>query len=367
MPRTTPTDAPLSDLEPEESPDLAPRDRRRWNPSIVLLCLATAAATAAVVAFAMYHPVPPSLAVAAEPKEAALVAEDMTDARTVELKVEVGEESSLTSPASGTITRTSCSPGATLTSATTSFTIDSDPLVNLHTGTPLWRSLKFGDRGEDVVALQHEFARLGYAVTETARFDWQTWIAWDTIVESLGGDTTYGELDLSRIVWLPTAQVTASACPLRLGEKASSGGALVSLPSTLLSASVKTMPSDLLPGTRTLTVNDIGIAISEEGAVTAEGLGTLAGTDAYRNHAKDAENTPLEGTLTLAEPLTAYPVPPAAVAMTEDTSGCVASMDGDALPVTVVSSKLGRSYITFADAPTVDAVQARAPKDLSCS
>lgn len=362
-----PADIPFSELEPEGSPEPSLRHRSRWNPSIVLLCLATAAASAAVVAFAMYHPVPPSLAPAEEPSEVPLVAEDMTDARSVQLSVQVGDESSLTSPTNGTVTRSSCTPGGDLGSGVSTFTLDSTPLVNLHTGTPLWRSLEFGDQGDDVAALQREFARLGYVVSETARFDWQTWIAWDTMAESVGGDTTYGTLDLAQIVWLPTPGVTASACPLRLGQKATPGGALVSLPSALLAASVKTMPTDLLPGTRTLMVSDTAVAISENGALTADGLRALRDTEAYRNYAPDAEDAAIEGSLTLAEPLTAYAVPPAAVVMTGDTSGCVTPLDGDALAVTVVSSKLGRSYITFADAPKVDAVQARAPKDLVCS
>ena len=367
MPGTSTFEHPLSAPDLEETHERATRRRMRWNPSVVLLCLATAAASAAVVAFAMYHPVPPSLAVAEEPTEVPLVAEDMTDARSVELTVQVGDESSLTSPTNGTVTRSSCTPGGDLGSGASTFTLDSTPLVNLQTGTPLWRSLKFGDQGDDVAALQRELSRLGYAVSETDRFDWQTWIAWDTIAESVGGDTSYGTLDLAQIVWLPTPSVTASACPLRLGQKATPGGALVSLPSALLAASVKTMPTDLLPGTRTLTVSDTAVAISEDGALTADGLKALRDTEAYRNYAPDAEDAAIEGSLTLAEPLTAYAVPPAAVAMTGDTSGCVAPSDGNALPVAVVSSKLGRSYITFADAPRVDAVQARAPKDLVCA
>ena len=53
--------------------------------------------------------------------------------------------------------------------------------------------------------------------------------------------------------------------------------------------------------------------------------------------------------------------------MTSETGGCVEAIDGGALPVTVVSSKLGRTYVSFAEPPTASSIEAVAAKDLTCS
>ena len=75
----------------------------------------------------------------------------------------------------------------------------------------------------------------------------------------------------------------------------------------------------------------------------------------------------IQAELVLAGATTVYAVPPAAVAMTSETGGCVEAIDGGALPVTVVSSKLGRTYVSFAEPPTASSIEAVAAKDLTCS
>lgn len=341
--------------------------RFRPGATTFLLCLAAASIAASLVAFALYRPTPPSLAVAAAPSEAQLVAEELTDSRSVELSARLGEEASLASPASGTVTRSNCVAGESLASGTRTFIIDRTPLVNLHTETPLWRDLTFGTTGEDVAALQRELARLGYDVAESERFDWQTWVAWDALVEQVGGDTVYGELALSQVVWLPTTEIAVAACPIGLGQAITQGSPLVTLASPLLSASVKNIPIDLVPGARKLSVGDVDVAIDDDGQVTAEGLTALSGTEEFARFAQNPKDSTLQAELVLTEPVTVYPVPPAAVAMNSDTTGCVTPRSGPPIPVTIVSSKLGRSYITFETAPDAVAVEIPAPKGLTCS
>lgn len=336
--------------------------------TIVLLCVASACIALAVAAFVVYRPVPPSLETAPDPTTAPLVAEETADSRSVELRVELGEEAALLAPASGKITATSCAVGETITSGTSLITLDRAPLVNLHTVTPVWRDLGYGDKGDDVEALQAELARLGYSVSVSKRFDWQTWVAWDALVEKLGGDTDYGTFSLDQVVWLPEKSVTAATCPLRLGAPVSAGANLVGLPTPLLAAAVKEYPTDLVPGDRTLHVNDTPVAINETGQVTADGLAALADTAGYRRFLQSPSDATLTADLLLIEPLTVYAVPPAAVVLGADGTGCVALTQGDPAPVSVVSSRLGRSYVAFPSGPPASPeVLLQPDRGLTCS
>jgi len=374
---TSPLTGLADEAEHPQSDASAParRQRRslpRFGATGLLLCMAVAAVAAAMVAFGLYRPEPPSLAVAAPPSEAPLVAEEMADSRAVDLGAKLGEEAALASPVSGTVTSTTCVAGTPFASGASSIVVDRTPLVNLHTATPLWRDLAFGNEGADVAALQRELARLGSEVAETGRFDWQTWTAWDALVEKLGGDTTYGELSLAQIVWLPAAETPVAACPVRLGQAATQGEPLVSLATPLLSASVTSYPTDLVPGARKLVVDGADVAIDENGQLTADGLAALTGTETYARYAQSPEDATLQAELVLAEPVTVYPVPPAAVAMTGETTGCVTPISDKAtsstpVPVTVVSSKLGRTYVTFVEQPKSETIAATAEKSLTCS
>lgn len=321
------------DAEPNDAHTRRPRS----GGAFVLIGLASAAVAASLVAFILYRPVPASLATAAEPSDVRLVAEELTDARSVELAAKLGEESSLRAPSTGTVTRSSCTAGAVLTSGSSTFTIGKEPLVNLYTDVPLWRDLSYGVEGDDVTALQRELARLGYAVTESGRFDWQTWVAWDKLVGSVDGETQYGTLALAQVVWMPAAETRAASCPVQLGQAAAQGEPLIALPTALLSAAVKSYPKDLVPGTRKLVVDGADIAIDENGQLTAEGTTALTGTDSFARYAQSPKDATLQAELVLTEAVTVFPVPPAAVAMTGDSAGCVAFANG--------KPEIGRAHV----------------------
>ncbi|MCX4471351.1 hypothetical protein OOK41_13710 [Micromonospora sp. NBC_01655] len=363
----------IETAEAQAAGDTTTRRAGRLRPSgtVGLLCVALAAIAAALVGFALYRPIPASLATAPAPSDVPLTAEELTDARSVELAATLGEESAIASPATGTVTRTDCTAGASLASGSTTFTVDKTPLINLHTATPLWRDLAFGTEGADVIALQNELARLGYDVQAGGRFDWQTWVAWDALAESLGGNTDYGMLALNRVIWMPAQKVVIASCPIRLGQPTTAGAALMALPTPVLAASVKSYPGDLVPGTRILTVGSgdatTVLPIDEHGKLTADGLTALAGTEAYAQFAQNPKDAVLQADLVLEKPVTVYPLPPAAVSMTGESSGCVAPVRGGPISVTIVASKLGRSYVAFAQKPSVATVRAVADKELSCS
>lgn len=341
--------------------------QRRGNGAIALLCLASAAVAAALIAFLLYQPVPASLATPAAPEWITLTEEQLTDSRLVDLDLTLGEESTLRAPVTGLITGSRCAAGAAIASGTTTFRVDQFPLVALHTATPLWRDLSFGVEGDDVAALQLELSRLGYLVTETERFDWQTWVAWDALSESLGGDTDYGSLALSQVLWLPEVETRVASCPLGLGQAATQGEPLVTLPRPLLAGAVTSYPTDLVPGARRLVVDAIDIELDDVGRVSAAGLSALEGTDSFAAFSLSPDDAPPTAELVLADPVTVYPVPPAAVAMAGDAKACVTLDTHETAAVTVVASRLGRSYISFVKAPEATRIQARADRGLTCS
>ena len=350
------------------APDGTHRDRRRrFSTTVALIVVAATAIAASLLAFSVFRPTPPGLATASAPAAVQLVAEELTDARAVELTAQLGEAASLPSPASGTVTESTCAAGTGLVSGGSPFKLGETPLVSLHTSTPLWRDLTSGLEGPDVTALQSALAGLGYDVSETDRFDWQTWAAWDELVESVGGDTKQGELLLAQVLWLPAATISVQSCPVALGHAAAQGEALVALASPLLSASVKSYPTDFVPGARKLTLEGVDVGVEESGTVTPEGLTVLAGTNALARYAASPDDASIQADLVLVGATTVYAVPPAAVAMTSETGGCVEAQGGGPLPVTVVSSKLGRTYVAFAGAPTATSIEAVAAKDLTCS
>ncbi len=335
--------------------------------SLFLILALVGGAAASVWLFYRYRPVPASLTEPAESSVTALVAEKLPDTRDLELTIQVGDGATIASPVAGKVTSSSCSPGAEIASGTTTFTVDKTPLANLHTNTPLWRNLKAEDKGDDVKALQAELVRLGKKVKQTGKFDHQTWRAWDDLVEDLGGDTETDQLALAQLVWLPTTSIRPDSCPARLGATVAEGGDLITLPKPLLRASISSLPDDLVPGARSLVIGETVVATDETGNVTAEGLAALAATPQFIQYQRGPEGEKVKGRYSLTEPLDVYPVPPAAITLRDGSRGCVAAADGTAIPVTVVASKLGRTYIRFETTPATREVRSRAPEGLSCS
>ncbi|WP_029088609.1 hypothetical protein [Brevibacterium album] len=172
------------------------------------------------------------------------------------------------------------------------------------------RDLAFGTKGADVEALQDELVRQGKSIEKSGWFDWATWNAYREIAMDAGITVDYGQLALNEVLWLPQAKTAAASCPIRLGQRVVAGDALASLPTPVLAASVKSWPTDLVPGERTLSVSGTELAISEDGRVTGDQvLAALAQTEAYMAYAANPEGGQVSGEPKLVEPITVYPVP----------------------------------------------------------
>lgn len=331
------------------------------NGATLMLCAVALVVGSTTAVLLTRDAMPGSLAATSPPTTLALVGEKMRDTRSVELEIEQGGAVELRSPATGTLSQLSCAPGQLVKSGASTMAIDGVARANLHTTVPLWRDLAFGDEGPDVVALQEELARLGYEPSDTGRFDWATWTAFDTLIESIGSNARYGHMTRASLVWLPRRELVAASCPVALGHQVTEAYPLLTSAPPVLAARVSSYPLDLIPGPRVVRIGDTAVRVDDSGVITAPAdLAALAGTQSYRKHAASPDSSPVTGELELRKPLTVYPIAPGALTTTGASAGCVTSA-GKQHPVRIVGSRLGRTFVTFEGAPPerIDA----SPKD----
>ncbi|NTW40277.1 MAG: peptidoglycan-binding protein [Cellulomonadaceae bacterium] len=285
------------------------------------------------------------------------------DARPVQLEVVRHPAAELTSPASGRVTASTCTPGVPVTSGTSPLSVDGEQIVALSTQTPLWRGLARGDKGDDVIALQQELQRLGYLAAPSGTLDRSTVLAFQHLLTSLGQTPPSSTgIAVDHIVWLPAASTIVDACPVALGSTIEAGDSIAAVPGTLAAVSIIDTPGDLVSGPRLLTIDGTAVAMDPGGTLTdPSALATLEGLPSLRVRADSEE--PATAQLTLATPIKVAVVPPSAV-IGADEQTCVVA-DGRALRAEVVGSELGQSFVMIeGTAPTT--VEVDPPESLRC-
>ncbi|ROS29023.1 hypothetical protein EDF22_0758 [Rathayibacter sp. PhB127] len=337
----------------------------RGGPGLVVLAaVVLAGAGVAIALTATATPeVPPSVAFpTSAPAEFEPTAQSTVDARAVKIAVEQGAREQLQVRRSGTITALDCAPGTAIDSWGSVLAVDGSRLLSIATVTPLYRDLRVGDTGDDVLALQNELRRLGHAVRADGVLGQTSVKLIDTRLRELGAATEPDVIAIESLVWLPSPTAQAAGCSVELGTTVESGAAIAELESPVTAAAVDPVPSDLLPGERIaliaehrLAVDDLGAIRSEEDlrllrssaefeqAVRAVGSGAGGGASTVGGTA----SVVLDATLELAEPIETWAVPPAAIYALEGRHGCVLA-GGEAVAVEVVASELGKSFVRFA-------------------
>ncbi|MDO5094553.1 MAG: hypothetical protein Q4D79_14260 [Propionibacteriaceae bacterium] len=279
------------------------------------------------------------------------------DPRPVQISLKPGSEADLVAPAGGRLTRFDCQPGGAFVSGKSNAVLDGLPVVNLATSVPLWRDLAVGDRGEDVTALNAELRRLGFDEVSGDVVTASTVQAVSRLLADAGGTGDMGSsITVSRLLWLPEAETTVATCATQQGSQIETGTALAALPRSLDGATLTSVPSDIAPGERLVLVDSIPIPVSGDGAVTD--LSALAQTPSYEQAIR-AENYSVTASYVLATPPTVWVVPPSSLYSFEGTAACLAAQP-QPLPVQVVGSELGQSFVTFeaGDPPTEALLQA---------
>lgn len=275
--------------------------------------------------------------------------QQIDDARSVDVSLTIETPRPLLSPASGMVTSIDCTPGSTLSSGTSSMSVDGVPIVSLATSVPLWRDLLAGDRGDDVRGLQEELGRLGYDVTADGEVGWATIAA---VADLLGRNEEDGvavsSVPAASFLWLPSPEVTVAGCLTGISARIDAGMEVFDLAETLTSAQVASPPADMVEGPRVLTAGDATVPVDADGRITdADALSALARTAAFVAWRDGVDRSqPIRGSLALAEPVDAYGVAPAAVYGLDGVSGCIRTQT-DTYPVTVLTSQLGQTLVSL--------------------
>jgi peptidoglycan hydrolase-like protein with peptidoglycan-binding domain len=337
----------------------------------VVVAAAIGAIAVAVAAYLVWSGLktPPSLAGPAPVTDLPVTAQPVDDARDVQLAPVEGDPIQLESPVAGRVTSLDCERGQTWAPGGSNLAIDGQALVNLDTSVPLWRDIEPGAKGADVEALQAALTSLGFDLTATGRFDLATRQAVAELLKRNGRQPADGgTLAAADFFWLPPAGAMAGQCALSPGQTVQAGDAAITTMPTLAEVRVKDLPADLVSGPRVLEVDGLTVPVDGTGAVTgAEALTALTASASYQALANAADAAaPWGAVLRLAEPVTVYPLPPSAIEMGQGADGCVQASDGTALPVTVVASQMGRSFVAFPAGAPPEQVRAEPDRGLTC-
>ncbi len=312
------------------------------------------ATTAALVVVVAVQPLTPQIARSAAPAEAVgVTSEQFLDPHSVALDVTYGTPATLTSPLAGRVTSLDCTSGSTVTSGSAPLSVNGEAVLALAMDVPPWRDLPRGTTGTDVDALHTALTKLGYDVSEDgATAGTATAAALREALGKVGAPHFTGStLPLSKIMWLPTSELTIDACDVVVGDGIGQGQQVARGATPLIDVQVVAMPSPLAPGDHVLVTGGATVAVDADGVVSDPGSleGLLEST---------SSDAPPTGTLQLAEPITVSGIPASAITTTDGTTGCVIA-DGSPTPVTLVGSQLGTTYVTFeGTAPTSVALTA---------
>jgi len=343
----------------------APR-RRSWSIAGLVLLIG-AALGALVVLFVLPQAVPVSLVAPNGPAAVSVAREPFLDQRSVKITFGSPQSRTLTAPLAGRITRTTCVPGKTVHSGGAPFAVDGAPLLALATRVPLWRDLGSGSKGDDVVAVQKELRRLGYALAADGRWGGQSAAAWKALTKKAGAVAPDGSLTFSHVLWLPGTSVVATSCGAVLGDRVQEGAVLVSMPATAGNVSLSDLPDDLAAGDRVLVVGTERVHLAadlmlDDPARTA----VLASPQAQKILNTDDEKIEpaIPAVLELATATDAAAVPAASI-LVDSTGACVFAPTGIASRVTILASSVGKTYLAAA-AALPDSVLFDPPKGAKC-
>ena len=234
--------------------------------------------------------------------------------------------------------------GAGLNSGTAALKVNDRVVVALNTATPLYRNLKSGDEGDDVLALNNELNRLGYSsAPESRTYSWYTQEGWKQLMFDSGNDSD-GNLSLPDVLWIPESSVQISSWTGTIGSNISMGTPLGVVPGALVKLEIKNGQ----PSSSDQILNFFGQNTTlPAGAIAVEDQAfcqQIADTAEFKSAAQGDMSAGLDATLSLPEPIEVLRVPAAAVFGIADNQGCVVS-EGRTIPVSIVGSELGASLV----------------------
>jgi hypothetical protein len=336
--------------------------------SVLTLVALTALAGGVAVGAALTAPATPtSLAAGAPVTEVPVTTRVFADTRGLALRVTTGEVRTLTTRTDGLVTATSCVAGGTVASGTSSFAVDGAGLLNLHTAEPLWRTLGTGDRGSDVAALHAALRALGHEAPAGDRVTGGTLRTLAAAFATAGSPVgrSVPVVDPGRLVWLAEPEVTVSRCAGVAGTQVAAGDVLAELPAAVSGAVLVGLPADAAPGARVLEVDGQVVPVDVDGHVSdPASLAVIAWSRSHGDAAAGAEpaaDVTLTVSWSLTDPLEIGVIPPSAVVGAGTPTTCVRDGAGRPVPVRLVGSELGQSYVVPATDASLPAAVRTAP------
>jgi hypothetical protein len=205
--------------EPDPGPGRRPRRRRRVALAGTVAAMAAAGAAIAVTGPFGGPPGPGAAGNAAGTSLATIMRQTLESQTPVNGTLGYGGNYDVTAKGSGTITWLPLA-GQVIRQGQVLYRVDNGtPVFLLYGRVPAWRALSEGLTGADVLQLNHDLVRLGYANSADISslgwdyFSWETAYALELLQEHLGLTQT-GTLPLGQAVFLPSAiritNVTAS-------------------------------------------------------------------------------------------------------------------------------------------------------------
>ena len=245
-----------------------------------------------------------------------------------------------------------------LTSGKTAMKVNGVSVVALATATPMYRDLATGDKGDDVLALNNELARLGLpASAKSTTYTWNTSQGVKQLM-SAAGNTSDGSLPLTDVLWIPAASVRVGEWAGTVGATVAGGSVVGKVPGSVTKFSIQNgQPSEL---DRTVTL--IGQTATLKAGTTevddAEFCARVAATQEFQSLTSDMLATGLEASVQLVNPVQALRVPAASVIGVNGSKGCIVS-GGKTIKVSIVGSELGASLVEpqGADAAAITSVE----------
>ena len=326
--------------------------RKIHGAGFIAMCMIACLCSGAGPAIGITQPkTPPSLRSSSNVGNLSLQTEQFDDARTISLRVTASHAQNILFGRTGQITYNSCPENGVITSGSHEYDMDGTPLITLYTQTPLYRDLSYGDKGDDVKALQTELTRLGYASSQSGTFDWSTWNAWRQLYADYGGAAQEETFDKALVIWIPSESLATTGCAAELGSVVSDDSTTAAFTTAEGIQAIKavSLPTDRVTGERVIEINGQAYPIGEDGAVDDLRAFTAMGSwEGYTGNRKDGEQTTdVSVNYRLKQPIDVYSVPAEALVGLSKADGCIVSANGTALKAHVVGSSLGRTLITL--------------------
>lgn len=331
--------------------------------AIYTLCFLLLGGAAALVILQPFAP--ESLESAPESSTVAITQREFSDQIQVQLKASLGAEQHLVTPVAGRITSLALPRGKPVKSGSSPMAVDGKPLVALATRIPLWRDVRVGAKGPDVAALNRELHRLGYGAPEQSSIATSQTITAFARCYSKAGGRIRGVVPIDRVIWLPKPKASVLAPQVSVGDYVNAQQQVAKLPPQVDSIEVVSMPRLRMSGDRILAVGKAKVPFEDGGAITDQAsIAKLVATSQFAASLTNPERPGVSATLRLTKPATISIVPPSSVIRAEDKACVVA--DGSPVPVKVVGSGQGQTFVVFPDGKAPKEVAIRPDRQTSC-